>query len=158
MAIWSSSPFRFGSLALTTRIGIAPHTANGVYAERSYGGTQFRKSAEFTFRDADDQSQYGVTDAWRLMAPRWQRMVATGEASGGQAWRENPVTAGERTLYPYPGAKKMSGGGGMVWVNSFKLYDPQAGRSVALGPVYEEPELASLKEGSLNDSYKSIST
>ena len=130
---------------------------NGMYANNQPGDSELRKAAEFTFRDDDSQEQYNIDDTWRLLAPRWQRMLATGEATGGTNWKEQPVQAGNRELYPYPGRKKLTGADGMLWVDSFKLYDPATGAANALGTDFEEPTLTELAEVSINDEYKSIS-
>ena len=130
---------------------------DGMYANNQPGDSELRKAAEFTFRDDDSQEQYNIDDTWRLLAPRWQRMLATGEATGGTNWKEQPVKAGNRELYPYPGRKKLTGADGMLWVDSFKLYDPATGAANALGADFEEPTLTELAEVSINDEYKSIS-
>lgn len=75
----------------------------GLYAVEQLGNDRLLEAAHFSYRDDLVLQQYG-TAVFAFPEPRWQQLVRTGQASGGQPWQETPVSYQGRDLYPWPGA------------------------------------------------------
>lgn len=102
-------------LSLTSDASVLVKTAQlehdtlseGIYATNGVGNEDFLSLMGFSFRDTRDQSQYRTSNL-SLILPRWQQMVETGQARGGLAWEEKPVSYQGADLLPWPGLKAWS--------------------------------------------------
>jgi hypothetical protein len=126
-----------------------------LYQSDQPGDNTTIENMQFSFRDADDESQYG-TKKFKWLESRWEQMVRLGMATGGKEWKERKVTYQGKELYPYPGRKKLTEEPVSYQLTELKMYDAAAGYSKDRPGPYEEPELADWDTKTLNDSYKLI--
>lgn len=90
-----------------------------------YGSETLQSRGKFSYRDTEDGKQYGITpDSLVVLEPRWQQMVRNNEATGGQAWKEKPLSS-DKNLYPFPGKKAYEGS--VLYQYAYNCYDPETG-------------------------------
>lgn len=128
-----------------TSAGEESHQADftdGIWADGRPGNDRLISMVGFSYRDVDDNSQYG-TGNFRMLESYWTQMQRLGLGSGGQSWGAEPVVSYQgRQQLPYPGKAKWTDETTLLRLSNLTLYDAATGRPVDRPGPYAEPELA----------------
>lgn len=124
---------------------------DNLYQSGGLGNDRVITAIGFSYRDVQDESQYGTAD-FEFLSPRWQQMLDTGQAIGGKPWQDQPVEYQNQELYPWPGRKAILGET-LLRAEGLSLYDTESGRakdgksagSLTLETVKRVPMLGNMK-------------
>ena len=118
------------------------------YTQDKPGNSSTIQKAAFSLRDATQQYN---SDQFVILESRWQQLVRTGLATGGDNWEEKSVKYQGQDLYPFPGRERFEGES--LLQGDLKLVDPGSGKDKDRGELYEDVELPELKKVALKSHY-----
>ena len=126
------------------------------YQSKQLGDEGLLKNLAFSFRDDDNQAQYGVKNL-RWVERRWEQLARFGLATGGEKWTEKPVNTQGKDLYPWPGRRAWLNDPIFLRLEKLTFFDTKNGYSQDRPKPYEQATTANWETSQqMASNYKLI--